>query len=140
MGRSVIRARNVDERRLEKMFGTGLQLTEPKETPRGPYCGYGANGECAGVNDLDYVRCSILNCDNCLVYQIKEQERDEASDDVRALSDPLEDTVIMHCDEIVSSSSYDESIHDQMAEGADVRKFFGIRNTLRTPSVDYRAD
>jgi len=137
MGRSVVRA---SPKIIERTFGMGLQLTEPKEVPRGPYCSYGAYGECDGVNDLDYVRCSVLNCEGCLIYQIKEQKKDEESDDAIALSNPLEDTVIMHEDEIVSKNSYDASIHDQIADGKDVRKFFKMRNALRTGSVDYRVD
>ena len=124
----------------------GMQPME--EHFEGLYCKYGARGECEGVNDLDYVRCSILNCENCKIYQLKgyleeineerveEKSRKKIKDSAVPISDALTDTVIMRGDRIVhSNNSYDDSIHDQIADGMPVEDFFGIRRTLRFTST-----
>ncbi|MBT4166229.1 hypothetical protein HOE04_04295 [archaeon] len=98
----------------KKLYGAGLQPLEIN--PSGPFCKYAINNQCEGIQDLDPVRCHISNNENCLVYQLKEHQNDASTEKTLAMSDSLEDTVEITQDQIINETSYDEPIHDSLAD------------------------
>jgi len=137
MGRYYMAGRDV-LRALERNLGTGFQILREEPKPKGLYCPYGSSGECMGVNDLDYARCSSLNCENCFNYQLNEQQREMNEEKgltkrrvipLKA-SSPLRDTVIMSGDETVierrpklSSMPIDEAFDEELIGLPEVIEF-----------------
>ncbi len=147
MGERIIDRKPIDRNsRILKKLGL-----HEINTPRGGYeenpftCPFGIEGYCEGYMDAEHTeRCEVshpaklLNCDLYVDFVTKPEVFLYPLQVPRV--DPNADTVIMHGDEVVKNSTSFDSIHDRIADGADIRRFFEVRKTLRTEPADYRAD
>jgi len=112
-----------DSRLLNKL---GLHLVADEELTPSQFvedplnCPYFATGECESAKDPEYKeRCSgpNFNYKNCRIYQLS-QKTDFQKPTV-AISNSMEDTVIMKPSEVVRKRYHDASLQDQINDDSD---------------------
>ena len=95
-------------------------------------CPFAFDGICEGVKDAEkdqnaYKRCFECGYLKCEIYQECVSQDTEPNN--KSAPQSLQDTVVMHADEVHNRESED-SLDDQLNEGASPIRFEGMRKSL----------